>query len=105
MITNEFKPLPQAALEKLIEDGSYVFSGKHDDYFVSFCDADEGDENFGKLFVSDCHGDEVFTVKPEAITFKGGWIKLVDEDGYVRSFTLEKRETTHIEDIAQELIG
>lgn len=104
MITNEYKPFPQAALEKLIDAGNYVLAGKHDDYFITYCDADDGDENFGKLFVSDYHGDEIFTVRPEAITYMGGWIVVVDEDGRTHRFTLEQRVSTHIDDIARELI-
>ena len=104
MITNEYKPFPPAALEKLIDAGNYVLAGKHDDYFITYCDADDGDENFGKLFVSDYHGDEIFTVRPEAITFNGSWFRIVDEDGYVHAFTLEQRVTTFIEHIAHELI-
>ena len=99
-----FKPLPQAALEKLIDTGNYVLAGKHEDYYIDYCDASEDDALFGKVFISDSHGDDIFTVKPEAITFNGSWFRIVDEDGYVHAFTLEQRVTTFIEDIAAELI-
>lgn len=104
MIKNEFTPLPQAALEKLIEAGNYVFEGKYGSYFIDYLDADEEDDDLGAITLTPQDGSDVVTVMPKDISYSGGLIRVVDyEDGYEHVFTLERRETTFIDDIAAEL--
>jgi hypothetical protein len=103
MIKNEFTPLPQAALEKLIEAGNYVFDGKYGSYCIDYLDADEEDDDRGAITLTAQDGSEVITVMPADISYSGAWIRVVDEDEYQHEFTLERRETTYINDIAAEL--
>ncbi len=105
MIKNEFKPLSQAALEKLIESGNYVLEGKYSSYFVDYYDAEEedDDENVGAVTLTAQDGSECIVVMPEKISYSGAWIRVIDNEGYQCDFSLEKRETTFIDDIEAEL--
>jgi hypothetical protein len=106
MIKTEFKPLPQAALEKLIEAGNYVLEGKHSSYFIDYYepeDEDDEDENVGAISLTAQDGSDFVVVTPDKISYSGAWIRVFDNEGYQCDFTLEKRVTTFVEDIEAEL--
>ena len=102
MIKLFLSPLPTAALEKLIEAGNYVLEGKHGSYYIDWCDVDEDSNDFGSVVLT-CEYGDLLVVKPENISYSGSWIQIIGNDGYKYQFTLERRQTIFIEDIAAEL--
>lgn len=103
---DQFKPLPQSALQRLVQARNYILDGKYGQYSIDYYDTvDDDDEDRGAITLTLQDGSEVIFVRPENITFMGGWIRIVDEDGGVYNFTLEKRLTIWCECIAQELFN
>jgi hypothetical protein len=105
MIKTEFKPLSQAALDKLIEAGNYFLEGKYSSYVIDYYEPEDedDDENVGAISLTAQDGSEFIVVSPDKISYSGAWIRVIDNEGYQCDFTLEKRETIFVDDIEAEL--